>query len=141
MSYFGQTVGMKSNKPFPETVQHLIDMEGISQRELTRRLNRKGWRHDNSTLARIVRGDVPATPPHIEAIAAGLGVLPETFVEYRLWKIRRDYDPDVVGITKAVANLRRLEAAEEPADQPLDPEELAAALGPPGNDEAEDGSS
>lgn len=113
---------VKSNKPFPETVQSLLQLEGISRRELARRAIAHGWKRDQSSIARLVSGEIAAQPEHLEAIAKTLLIQPETFAEYRLWKARSEYDPSVIGWEQAIKNLERWEGAVGLADPPLDPD-------------------
>lgn len=119
---------MKSYKPFPETMQMLLEMEGISGRELSKRGVRHGLDLSHSTISRMAKGEVPAAPHHMESIARTLGILPETFAEYRLWQARRQYDPAEVPFETAIRNLRRLEEREDEDAEALDPAQLAAAL-------------
>lgn len=115
---------MKSTKPFPETIQLLLDIYEISGRELARRLERKGISRNQSTVQRLVNGESPVNHEHLEWFAKALGILPETFAEYRLWKARSSYDPLVIGWPKAIKNLELREASEGAAE-PLPAHEVA----------------
>lgn len=46
----------------------------------------------------------------LEAVAAGLGINPTEFVEWRLHKARESFDEDVVGLEQAVEHLEQLSA-------------------------------
>ena len=50
----------------------------------------------------------PPTAEQIERLASVLGVVPEFFAEYRLWRLRALLDPSVVGFDRAMANLDRV---------------------------------
>jgi transcriptional regulator with XRE-family HTH domain len=115
---------MKSYKPFPETMSMLLDMEGIGVREMHRRAVRKGWGVSQPHANRLRTGETEVSPEHMEAIARGLNIAPETFLEYRLWQVRRSYDPKEVGFKQATANLKRLERVEDDEDREIPPAEL-----------------
>lgn len=120
---------MKSYKPFPETITTLLDLAGISRREAHRRAERKGWAVSQKHANRLFNGETEVAPEHMEAVARGLNIEPETFLEYRLWQARCAYDPREVGFKQAVANLRRLErAAGDEDEEPIPPAELDDAL-------------
>jgi transcriptional regulator with XRE-family HTH domain len=100
---------MKLHVAFPEAIRRLREEAGISERELTGLLTRHGLDRSTSTMNRVYRGAEPVLPHHMEAIAAALGVEPETFAEYRLWQARRRFEPDEVGIDQAMRNLDKAE--------------------------------
>lgn len=130
---------VKSNKPFVETMQHLLEMEGISQRELTKRAQAKGWKRQHSVMHSMLTGQSAILPEHMEMIARVLFIEPQTFAEYRMWEQRRRFDPEVIGFKKALQNLSTVERAEGlEADPPQhEPSEVARSLeSDPGNDEA-----
>jgi transcriptional regulator with XRE-family HTH domain len=131
---------MKSDKPFHRTMESLLEIADIGQRELGRRAESHGWTYTFSHLNRYLTGESKVTPQVIEVLAETLQVPPETFAEYRLWKARSPYDPDTVGFKVAVRNLHRLEAAEDEAG-PHDPHKLADRLHHQGNDEDQAASS
>lgn len=129
---------MKSYKPFPETMSMLLEMEGISTREMHRRGVRKGWGVSQATANRLTTGDSEVSPEHMEAIARALNVAPETFLEYRLWRVRREYDPKEVGFSRASANLKRLERGEDAVekDEEIPPADLIGDEAGPGDQAA-----
>lgn len=116
---------MKSTQPFPATLKRLLEIEGISERELTRRIVRHGFERTHPTMYRIYRGQITASREHMEAIASALGILPETFAEYRLAKAADQYSPEAVGWKQAIRNLTRLEQGEDAGvDEPLSAAEI-----------------
>lgn len=120
---------MKSTQPFPATLKKILEIEGISERQLTERARRKGYDRHHSTLHRIYAGDGPVQPEHMEGVARALNIAPETFAEYRLWKARTDYDPGVIGWKRAIRNLQRLEGDEAPeVEEPLSASEIDRRL-------------
>lgn len=126
---------MKTNKPFEDRIQEILEERGLSVRELCRRMQESypiplgewsdlaGYPPDenpmpsHTTVNRIVTGESPVTPRMIERIAYTLGpeVSPEHFAEYRLDLARerlewRDPDPETRRRRLALA-LRELEAS------------------------------
>jgi hypothetical protein len=61
------------------------------------------------TLRKAVAGDRPVAPKIIEGVAKELALDPEAFAEFRLWQVRRTFDPAEVGIQAALQNLARIE--------------------------------
>lgn len=90
-----------TNQPFAVAVRELLEEQGISQRELSKRTQKQGWGH-LSTVNFIVRGDVKPSIRAMEQIAKALQVRPEYFAEYRLAKARNALDPAVVGLDTAL---------------------------------------
>jgi transcriptional regulator with XRE-family HTH domain len=134
---------MKSTQPFAETFERLRELQGISQREVARRAANHGA-PGFPTLNRVFRGETRPLPVHLKAVAAALGVAPETFAEYRLWQVvhafdivgdeRRQLEP--ITFKQAMHNLARYEevmgkATDTRAEDPHDPAEVAAALADP----------
>lgn len=105
----------RSNKPFGKALKTLLRQEQVSQRELTRRCEARGWGSLGST-SQLVNELQKPTFWAMERIAICLQVDPEYFADYRLMKMRRLLDPDVVGIKTAVKNLSRFEMIEQAAD-------------------------
>jgi len=95
---------MSSKKPFPQAVQELLDEHEISQRELVRRTRTRGW-GSPGTISFLMRDEMPPSIRAMEAIARALQVPPEHFAEYRLAIARRQLDPNVVGVKRALRNL------------------------------------
>jgi len=60
------------------------------------------------TLRKIRSGDRKLDARAIEEISTAAGITPEYFAEYRLIKAREMFDPRVVGLDQALANLQRL---------------------------------
>ena len=119
---------MQSNRPFVETARKFLELEEISGRELSRRLEA----HEGSiaeegnsvtTIARYLNGEAKLNKSAMERIAAALDILPEAFAEYRLGIARDKLDPKRVGLEKALATLAALEGSEVAS-------ESAAELGP-----------
>jgi len=60
-------------------------------------------------LHQLCSGDgAPPTADQLERLASVLGVGPDYFAEYRLWRLRALLDPAVVGFGRAMANLDRV---------------------------------
>jgi len=128
---------MRSIKPFRETVQMLLDAEGISRRELIRR----GERHSDDprsmgVLHPVLSEGAKPSIGLIEFVAAALLIEPETFAEYRMWQARRLFDPsddEIGGFDAAIKNLQALEAISAEADLPLPAARVAGRRGGKGN--------
>jgi len=58
------------------------------------------------TLRKAVSGERLPSVEVMEQVAAGLGVAPTYFPEYRLWETQRQFDVREVGWDKAIGNLR-----------------------------------
>ena len=58
------------------------------------------------TLRKAVTGDRAPAPVLMERVAAALGVEPDVFEEYALWRAQRMFDPREVGLEAASENLR-----------------------------------
>lgn len=111
---------LQSTKEFPEALRLLMQLEGVSERGLSKRIQQRGYEMSHSNLHRIYKGAFPiildseetqgTNPSTLEAIAAALHVAPEFFAEYRLWKARRRFNPKADGWEQAIENLRELEA-------------------------------
>jgi transcriptional regulator with XRE-family HTH domain len=92
----------------------------LIERGITTRLGNPDWPAFSAkvpgvhyeTLRKAVTGDRPVAPKIIEAVADALRVDPETFAEYRLWQLRRTFDPADVGTEAALENLARFESEE-----------------------------
>lgn len=128
---------MKSNRPFRETVRHMLDLEDISLREMIRR----GDRHADEprtmgAIQPIMKGRAEPSIGVMEFVAAALRVDPETFAEYRMWQARRLFDPsddEMGGFDAAIKNLQALEAISAEADLPLPAGRVAGRRGGKGN--------
>lgn len=99
---------VKSRAPLPETLRSLLAMQGISQNELVRRCQAKGW-GSQGPISYLARGILRPSMASMEGLARGFGIEPETFAEYRLLMARRKLDPEVVGLEAALAELDRIE--------------------------------
>lgn len=133
---------MKSTQPFPETFRAIREMQGLSERQVSKAAARHGA-PGHSTLNRIYTGENQPFPHHMQAIAAALGIDPDTFAEFRLFKVARLFD--IVGderrqlepipFERAMRNLARWEeltgsAEDDQPDSPLDPAAVAASISP-----------
>lgn len=94
----------QSEQPLPKTLRKLLEEEGISQRELARRTRRHGW-GSVPAINMLCLGKLAPTIEAMEAIATALKINPDTFAEYRLATVRRDLDPEKVGLRKALRSL------------------------------------
>jgi transcriptional regulator with XRE-family HTH domain len=105
---------MESDQPFSKTLSGLMDMMGVGNNELSRRLKHsyRGW-GSPGTISRYTTGELVPTLEAMERIAGVLGhISPRTFAEYRLELARRDFDPSPedeggVGLPTALRNLDR----------------------------------
>ena len=57
------------------------------------------------TLRRVATGRREPSPELIEECARVLRLRPEYFLEYRLYLAQRDFDPQAVGLERALENL------------------------------------
>jgi len=96
----------ETDRPFPEALNGLLKEHEISQRELVRRVRRRGW---GSVLGinQLARGELAPTPVAMANIANALQIDPHYFAEFRLAQARNKLDPDKVGQDAALANLRK----------------------------------
>lgn len=62
------------------------------------------------TLRKAASGERWPSAKVMEAVAAVLGVEPQTFWEYQLWQVQRQFDPREVGEEAALEALRRWSA-------------------------------
>lgn len=102
--------------PFPDALELLAAQQGVefhtgptrggqlNIEDLARRIPKLNM----MTLRRLHSGTRAVRPDHLEVIAEALGVAPEFFAEYRLWKAREALDPRVVGFDAAMNTLDRL---------------------------------
>jgi hypothetical protein len=61
------------------------------------------------TLRQAVTGERHPAPKVIEAVSDALSIPPETFIEYRLWRARRAFDPNELSLEEAARNLAALD--------------------------------
>lgn len=102
---------MQSKCPFAETLKSLLEVEQISQRELSRRcIDENGW-GSSRTISQLARGDLEPSFGAMENIAKALRISPATFAEYRLMAARNRLDPHVVGLKRALKTLEVFERA------------------------------
>lgn len=106
-----------SSKPFGQTLRALMDVRGITYRELaeeTRLIDGKGMTH--AYINMLVKGRDKPSVRAMELIAQACGVKPDYFAEYRLNVAMRELDPAQVGLERALENLNaRLESRRRPA--------------------------
>jgi transcriptional regulator with XRE-family HTH domain len=102
---------MKSDRPLPETLVRLVELQDITQREFSRRLRRRYNWGSAATISRFVRGEITPTPNAMENLAGALNLRPEVFAEYRMARQREMLDPDQVGFAPALRYLEQIEAA------------------------------
>jgi plasmid maintenance system antidote protein VapI len=73
------------------------------------------------TLRRVVAGQRAVSPRLMEECARVLGIRPEYFLEYRVHLAQRDFDPNAVGLERALRNLQawaRGRPSGEPTTEP-----------------------
>lgn len=113
-------VGSKDGKmERPTFGQYLRD--ALIAREITTGMGNPNWSAfadqlgdvHYETLRKAVTGERAPAPVLMERVAQALGVEPTVFVEYELWQASRMFDPKVVGMEQAEANLRRLHQARK----------------------------
>src|SRR5690606_39761876 len=124
-NFLQQCRAMKSNQSFPTTVSHLLEMRDMKISELGRRAIQLGWQQSPKHLYRVVRGEVTVTPAHMELLARALDVQPEVFAEFRLWQVRRLFDPEQVGFKAAIEALKSWEGAGGVVAAPAEPHDAA----------------
>jgi hypothetical protein len=98
----------------------IVLRELLIERHITTKLGNPDWSTfartlrdiHYETLRKAVAGERPVAPKVIEAVARKLRVEPVRFAEYRLWQVRKTFDPGSVGIDAALENLARWEAGE-----------------------------
>lgn len=99
-------------KPFKEQVEALAKAKDLSISKLgwkAHKPNERGTSQD--TLNKALQGKRPLNDPIVEAVAEALEVVPETFVEYRLSKLRQGLDHRQVGFKSAAKTLLAIEQA------------------------------
>jgi hypothetical protein len=118
---------VKSNRPFRETFQQLLDMQDVSLRSVVQRgIERSETPKALSSVYAVHRGEAEPGIEMLEFIADCLRVEPETFAEYRMFKARCLFDPGTdIGFDGALRNLQALEQAAGGVDQPLPAGSLA----------------
>jgi transcriptional regulator with XRE-family HTH domain len=119
-----------SDKPFPETVNRLLEEEELGLREMIRRARKVSKNPRSiSTAASMIRGDAGPSAAVMEMLAELFRVDPEFFAEYRMRKARQLFEPEKreggVGFTAALRNLQALERLGVEADRPI-PRRLVA---------------
>lgn len=104
--------GRRDYRPFGIVLRDLL-----LEREITTRLGNPDWVAfartlrdvHYETLRKAVTGERPVAPKVVEAVAKKLGVEPTEFADYRLWQVRKTFDPGSMGIEVALENLAQLE--------------------------------
>jgi hypothetical protein len=92
----------------------------LIERQITTRLGNPDWLGFSKkvpgvhyeSLRKAVARDREVTPKIIEAVAKTLAVDSELFAEYRLWQVRRRFDPVAVGLDAALENLALWESED-----------------------------
>jgi hypothetical protein len=104
--------GRRDYRPFGIVLRDLL-----IEREITTKLGNPDWVDfartlrgvHYETLRKAVTGERPVAPKVVEAVAKNLGVDPTMFADYRLWQVRKTFDPATVGIDAALESLARWE--------------------------------
>lgn len=65
------------------------------------------------SLRKAVTGERHPGPKIMESVARALNVDPRIFWEYQLWQVQQQFDPKVVGVEEAAANLAIWRAATD----------------------------
>jgi transcriptional regulator with XRE-family HTH domain len=101
---------VKSSDSFPIALGRLLEEQGVTQAELTRRTIRLGEKEQRSqaAISRILAGTLKPSVAMMELLARCLDVEPDYFAEYRLWLAGRQLEPTVVGMEAALQNAGRL---------------------------------
>jgi len=103
-----ETAAMETAKPFPLALRELlIESDYVTQ------TGKPNWAAFSSelegfhyeTLRQAATGRRPPSPPLIEDCARALKVRPEHFVEYRIYRAQRAFEPSAVGHERALENL------------------------------------
>jgi hypothetical protein len=101
-----------ASQPFGIALRDLLMAHGV-----TTRIGNPDWAGfaqrlpgiHYETLRKAVTGERYPAAKIIEAVSDVLGVEPATFAEYRLWVVQRQFDPNTVGLERALKNVRRLD--------------------------------
>ncbi|HMI99552.1 MAG TPA: hypothetical protein VK488_06955 [Gaiellaceae bacterium] len=112
--------GQRDYRPFGVVLRDLL-----IEREITTKLGNPDWTAfarslpdvHYETLRKAAAAERPVAPKVVEAVAKELGVEPATFADYRLWEVRKTFDPGSVGIDAALENLARWEGELESGDR------------------------
>lgn len=102
-----------SNEPITRTLRRLMRERGHSNRSLGEVTGLSA-----GAIGNIAAGRDRPGPDALERIAAGLGVDPEVFVEYRLARARALLDERAVGLRAAVATYDLVAEALRLAEPP-----------------------
>jgi transcriptional regulator with XRE-family HTH domain len=98
-----------TDDPLPEALACTMRRRGLSVAALGSLLRAEGVGMSKTRLHQLCSGaGAPPTAEQIERLASVLGVAPDYFAEYRLWRLRAMLDPSVVGFDRAMANLDRV---------------------------------
>lgn len=99
---------MHTTKPFPAALRELV-----IENDYVTRTGKPNWAAFASelngfhyeTLRRAATGRRHPLPGLIEECARALKLRPEYFVEYRIYLTQREFDPEAVGLERALKNL------------------------------------
>jgi transcriptional regulator with XRE-family HTH domain len=100
-----------AEKPFAEALRDQMVAKKLSLRALsqaTKKSDPKGKGLSHPYLSDLARGTETPSSGAIEVVASALGVAPSHFAEWRLARLRREFDERQVGLTEAVAHLDEL---------------------------------
>lgn len=106
---------METTNPFPLALRELlIENDHVTQRGKPNwaafASELEGFHYE--TLRRAATGRRAPSLPMIEECARALRLRPEYFLEYRIHLAQRDFDPEAVGIDRALANLALWQSAD-----------------------------
>ena len=107
---------METNQPFPIALRELIVEYDYATGTGSPNWSAFAARLQSvhyETLRRVVAGKRPPSPVLIEECARVFGLRPEYFLEYRVYLAQRDFDPDAVGLERALRNLESWASARE----------------------------
>lgn len=102
------TAAIETTKPFGDALRELVlESDYATQTGVANWTAFAAHLHGlhYETLRRAVSGERRPSVRLLEACARVLSLRPEYFLEYRLHKAQRDFDPDAVGVKRARENL------------------------------------
>ncbi len=104
-----------SKERAPVALRRLFDdrkatLKAISAR--TREIDETGKGINYTYISGLISGREKPSPRSLELLAGAFDLEPEFFIDYRLWKLRGELDPGVVGYDAAIERYDLITAAE-----------------------------
>lgn len=105
-----------NSRPVTVVLRELLDAQALTLRAVasrTREVDESGKGINHTYISSVLSGRERPSPRSLELIAGVLELEPEFFAEYRMWKLRRELDPAVVGFDSAVQRFQELTDGHE----------------------------